>query len=94
MIVLLAASLESRLHLGTILGHVGFTLSCLLLLTLVIAGKGFIRVESPTAWDLRGGYPVNDTGSETEEYCISMFHQLHCLVRLLSRYTKFASYKT
>jgi hypothetical protein len=42
-------------------------------------------VESPASWDLHGGYPVDDdTGSGTEIYCISMYHQLHCLVRLIN----------
>lgn len=58
--------------------------SFVFLLTLVAAGKGFIKVISPATWGLYGGYPVDDgTGSDTESYCISMYHQLHCLVRLI-----------
>ncbi len=45
------------------------------------AGKGHIRVEKPTAWMLSGGFPLESQAeSEAEEYTISLFHQLHCLV--------------
>ncbi len=48
---------------------------------LSIAGKGHIRVEDPVAWKLSGGFPLEDkAGSGAEEYTISLFHQLHCLV--------------
>lgn len=46
-----------------------------------IAGKGHVRVENPAAWKLSGGYPLNDTAQPAaEEYTMSLFHQLHCLV--------------
>ena len=45
------------------------------------AGKGHVRVENPAAWNLSGGYPLNENAQPAaEEYTMSLFHQLHCLV--------------
>lgn len=46
---------------------------------------GFIIVDEPSKYGLYGGYPVGNTSESkkpenSEIYCISMFHQLHCLV--------------
>lgn len=47
------------------------------------AGKGHVRVEEPAAWKLSGGFPLDDRAdSGAEEYTISLFHQLHCLVSI------------
>lgn len=52
---------------------------------LILAGRGFITVKDPTSWGLSGGIPVPDELSpRSESYCISAFHQLHCLVSTLS----------
>ena len=48
---------------------------------LVTAGKGHVRVDDPALWKLSGGYPLNDKANPAaEEYTLSLFHQLHCLV--------------
>lgn len=45
------------------------------------AGKGHIRVQNPAAWELSGGFPLEDDAAPgAEEYTISLYHQLHCLV--------------
>jgi hypothetical protein len=47
----------------------------------VIAGKGFVEISDPRRWNVSGGYPLtNGTTHNSEAYCISMFHQLHCIV--------------
>lgn len=48
-----------------------------------LAGRGFIIVKDPRSLGLSGGLPVPDgelSSSGSEGYCISVFHQLHCLV--------------
>ncbi|KFZ00090.1 hypothetical protein V500_01178 [Pseudogymnoascus sp. VKM F-4518 (FW-2643)] len=43
-------------------------------------GAGFVEVQNPMNYGLRGGFPVPNTGEVvTEIYSISMFHQLYCL---------------
>ncbi|OBT83000.1 hypothetical protein VE02_08257 [Pseudogymnoascus sp. 03VT05] len=42
-------------------------------------GAGFVEVQKPWNYGLRGGFPVRDTKVPTEIYSISMFHQLYCL---------------
>ncbi|KAK3311961.1 hypothetical protein B0H66DRAFT_614226 [Apodospora peruviana] len=49
-------------------------------------GKGHIRVDDPSAWNISGGYPLNDTGAE--EYTLSVFHQLHCLATIKSKMSR------
>jgi hypothetical protein len=47
----------------------------------LIVGAGFVEVQKPWNYGLRGGFPVPNTEVATEIYSISMFHQLYCLVR-------------
>ncbi|ELR10150.1 hypothetical protein VC83_00726 [Pseudogymnoascus destructans] len=42
-------------------------------------GAGFVEVQKPWNYGLRGGVPVPNTEEATEIYSISMFHQIHCL---------------
>ncbi|KFY79155.1 hypothetical protein V499_01814 [Pseudogymnoascus sp. VKM F-103] len=42
-------------------------------------GAGFVEVQKPWNYGLRGGFPVPNTEVATEIYSISMFHQLYCL---------------
>ena len=43
-------------------------------------GSGFVRVDDPQQFGLSGGYPLESSTSETtESFCVSVFHQLHCL---------------
>lgn len=49
-------------------------------------GGGFIAVSDPRELGLVGGFPLGKEASEErprEGYGISMFHQIHCLVRSL-----------
>jgi hypothetical protein len=50
-------------------------------------GKGHIRVANPLAFNISGGYPLNDDPSHpsAEEYTVSVFHQLHCLAAIKSK---------
>ena len=48
--------------------------------SLVPYGSGFVRVDDPQQFGLSGGYPLeSSTSGTTESYCVSVFHQLHCL---------------
>ncbi|KAK0627945.1 hypothetical protein B0T14DRAFT_146492 [Immersiella caudata] len=52
-------------------------------------GKGHIRVDDPPAWNISGGYPLNDAARPgAEEYTLSVFHQLHCLAAIKSRMSR------
>lgn len=49
-------------------------------------GSGFVRVDNPQQFGLSGGYPLESSTSETtESYCVSVFHQLHCLNSIRSQ---------
>lgn len=55
---------------------------------------GFVQVSHPAQFGLRGGYPLRGSvvldergkrverqpGEEAEAYCLSVMHQIHCLV--------------
>ncbi|KFX99147.1 hypothetical protein V490_01923 [Pseudogymnoascus sp. VKM F-3557] len=43
-------------------------------------GGGFVEVQNPAKYGLRGGFPISNTDKEI--YSISMFHQIYCLVIL------------
>jgi hypothetical protein len=47
--------------------------------TALIVGGGFVEVQNPAKYGLRGGFPILNTDKEI--YSISMFHQIYCLVR-------------
>lgn len=47
--------------------------------TALIVGGGFVEVQNPAKYGLRGGFPISNTDKEI--YSISMFHQIYCLVR-------------
>ncbi|KFY34128.1 hypothetical protein V494_07032 [Pseudogymnoascus sp. VKM F-4513 (FW-928)] len=42
-------------------------------------GSGFVEVQNPFKYGLKGGFPIPNTKVVTEIYSISMFHQLYCL---------------
>lgn len=58
---------------------------------------GFVQVSHPAQFGLRGGYPLRGSvvldergkrverqpGEEAEAYCLSVMHQIHCLVSFL-----------
>lgn len=44
-------------------------------------GKGFVKVPFEYQQGLGPGKPMDEDGSE---YCLSVFHQLHCLATLRS----------
>lgn len=41
------------------------------------AGMGFLEIQNPQRYGLKRGI---ETGKDTAEFGISMFHSLHCLV--------------
>lgn len=59
---------------------------------------GFVQVSHPAQFGLRGGYPLRGSvvldemgkrverqpGEEAEAYCLSVMHQIHCLVSFLT----------
>ena len=49
--------------------------------SLIPYGSGFVRIDNPQHYGLSGGYPLESTtpGVRSESYCVSAFHQLHCL---------------
>lgn len=61
---------------------------------------GFVQVSHPAQFGLRGGYPLRGSvvldergkrverqpGEEAEAYCLSVMHQIHCLVSFLRSY--------
>ena len=53
-------------------------------------GKGHIRVDDPSSWNISGGYPLNDDAAHpaAEEYTLSVFHQLHCLAAIKSKMSR------
>ncbi|KAL7956596.1 hypothetical protein V8C34DRAFT_288384 [Trichoderma compactum] len=56
--------------------------------TIVPNGRGFIKVTEPATWNLTGGFPLEGVTPYSEQYCISMFHQLHCLATLKTAFAK------
>ena len=51
-------------------------------------GGGFVRL-APTDFAEMTGIPWSDRG--TQEFCISAFHQIHCLVTLKNIFDSFRS---
>ncbi|PMD61033.1 uncharacterized protein K444DRAFT_385420 [Hyaloscypha bicolor E] len=46
-------------------------------------GGGYVVVPDPAMWNLSGGIPFpNSPEAGAESYCVSMFHQLHCISAL------------
>jgi Mycotoxin biosynthesis protein UstYa len=44
-----------------------------------------VVVPDPAMWNLSGGIPFpNSPEAGAESYCVSMFHQLHCIVSLVT----------
>lgn len=66
---------------------------------------GFVQVSHPAQFGLRGGYPLRGSvvldergkrverqpGEEAEAYCLSVMHQIHCLVSFL-RYLPYITF--
>jgi hypothetical protein len=50
-----------------------------------VAARGFVAIENPSQYDLPQGVEDHRTPPNSKVYGISMYHQLHCLVRFLSR---------
>jgi hypothetical protein len=48
--------------------------------SLVPPGKGFVQIPNPEDYDLKPGI-MTQTG--VERYSVAMYHELHCLVRIL-----------
>ena len=48
--------------------------------SMVPIGHGFVNISNPEKYHLLPGIP---TSSGVDRYSVAMFHQLHCLVRLL-----------
>jgi len=50
-------------------------------------GRGHIRIDNPSTWNLSGGYPLTDdiSNPHAEEYTLSVIHQLHCLATIKSK---------
>jgi hypothetical protein len=48
--------------------------------SLIPTGGGFVRVDDPERYGLSGGFPLDSSShGKSESYCVSAFHQLHCL---------------
>jgi hypothetical protein len=50
-----------------------------------IAGRGYIGVDNPESFDLPEPYSVNLHFQAKPAYMMSVFHQLHCLVRIIGK---------
>jgi len=51
-------------------------------------GRGFVKINDSEAFALSEPYTVNSrSGEEEPVYMMSVFHQLHCLVRSLPKHT-------
>ncbi|OIW30903.1 hypothetical protein CONLIGDRAFT_679656 [Coniochaeta ligniaria NRRL 30616] len=56
---------------------------------LIPTGKGHVRVQNPAAWELSGGFPLEDEAAPgVEEYTISLYHQLHCLAAIKAKMSR------
>ncbi|KAL6802685.1 hypothetical protein GGI42DRAFT_353798 [Trichoderma sp. SZMC 28013] len=56
--------------------------------TIIPDGRGFIKITEPAKWNLTGGFPLEGVTPYSEQYCISMFHQLHCVATLKTAFAK------